>query len=107
MSITEQVRNRDFSIMRTAVSPLWGDPLELNFAATSLIVWNKSNGEGEALAPEMIEFSYDADHTEGELDPGEALTFDRMADGIRKVYVRSATGGMKVRVAAWQRGEIG
>ncbi len=34
MSVTEQVRNRDFSIMRTAVSPLWGDPLELNFAAT-------------------------------------------------------------------------
>ena len=55
----------------------------------------------------MIEFSYDADHTEGELDPGESLTFDRMADGIRKVYVRSTTGGMKVRVAAWQRGEIG
>lgn len=104
---TKQVRNRDFSIMRTAIAPAWGEPLELSFGATSLIVWNKSNGSGESVAAEMIEFSYDANRVEGELDPGESVAFDRMADGIRKVYARSVNGGRKVRVHAWQRGEIG
>lgn len=107
MAVTKQVRNREFAVMRTAVAPAWGEPLELDFAVTSAIVWNKSNGAGEDLPTEMIEFSYDANHVEGELDPGEAVAFDRMGDGIRKVYVRSTLGGRKVRVHVWQRGEIG
>lgn len=105
--VMKKVINRIFGVLRTAISPEWGDPLELGFGATSLIVWNKSNGVGEVLPAEIIEFSYDAERVEGELDQGEAVTFDRMADGIRKVYARSTNGGRKVRVHGWQRGEIG
>ena len=99
MSITQKVRNRNFMNMLTAVSPAWGEPFELDFAATNLIVKNKSN--------ETIEFGYDADSIEGELDAAEVVTFSQMADGIRTIYARSVTGGKKVQVYAWQRGAIG
>lgn len=105
MSITQEVRNRNYLSMTTAKSPLWGDPFELDFAATNLIIRNKGS--------ETIEFSFDADFVEGELDgvvqpdPPEEITMSQMPDGIRKVYVRSSSGGQTVRVWAWQRGTIG
>ena len=105
MAVTREVRNRNFMNMLTAIADDWGDPFELGFAATNLIIRNKGS--------ETIEFSFDADFVEGELDgvvqpdPPEEITMSQMPDGIRKVYVRSSSGGQTVRVWAWQRGTIG
>lgn len=103
-------KNRKFVELRTAIAPLWGEPLILDFPVTSIVVWNKSNATGETLPSEPIEWSYDAkdaNDVEGKLDPGEALSQDKLADGLEKLYVRSAGGGRLVRVWLWLRGPGG
>lgn len=53
-------------------------------------------------ASEDVQFSLDGTTLEGELEAGEAPTFDGRT--IEKIYVKSASGGEEVRIWAW-RGE--
>lgn len=53
-------------------------------------------------ASEDVQFSLDGTTLEGELEAGDAPTYDGRT--IEKVYLKSASGGVDVRIWAW-RGE--